>query len=79
MKSLLEKRYVYIRPIAYIRYIELEGGKPSALYVNPGTIRLLERRHVFTRIRAYLRYIEPERVKPSVLYQNPGAISFFEN
>ena len=79
MKSFLEKRYVSIRPIPYIRYSEPERGKPSAFYVNPGTIRRFERRHVFTRIRAYLRYIEPEGGKPSALYQNPGAISLFEN
>ena len=45
---------------------EPEGGKPSALYQNPGTIRLFEKR--FFRIRGYLRYIEPDGGKPSALY-----------
>ena len=30
--------YVFARIRAYLRYGEPEGGKPSALYQNPGTI-----------------------------------------
>ena len=36
----LQKRYVLVRIRAYLHYIEPEGGKPSALYQNPGTISL---------------------------------------
>ena len=28
---------------AYLRYIEPDGGKPSALYQNPGTITRFEK------------------------------------
>ena len=34
------KRYVFVRIRAYLRYGEPEGGKPSALYQNPGTMSL---------------------------------------
>ena len=39
--------YVFARIRAYLSYGEPEGGKPSALYQNPGTISL------FDRTRAY--------------------------
>ena len=39
----LTKRYVFVRTRAYLRYVEPEGGKPSALYQNPGTISLFDK------------------------------------
>ena len=68
--SFLEKRYVFIRIRAYLRYIEPEWGEPSTLHQNPGTISLFAK-------TAYLRYIEPEGWEPSPLHQNPGTISLF--
>ena len=35
--------YVFARIRAYLRYGEPEGGKPSALYQNPGTISRFEK------------------------------------
>ena len=34
---------MYVRIRAYLRYLEPEGGKPSALYQNPGTINPSEK------------------------------------
>ena len=66
-----------LRIRAYLRYIEPEGRKPSALDQNRDTTSLFEKLYVSVRIRVYLRYIEPEGRKPSTLYQNPGTINPF--
>ena len=34
---------MYVRIRAYLRYLEPEGGKPSTLYQNPGTINPSEK------------------------------------
>ena len=34
---------MYVRIRAYLRYLEPEGGKPNALYQNPGTINPSEK------------------------------------
>ena len=57
-----------LRIKAYLRYGETGGGKPSALYQNPGTISLFDK----------TLHLRPEGGKPSALYQNPGTISLFD-
>ena len=39
----LREGYIFVRIRAYLRYIEPEGRKPSALYQNPGTISRFEK------------------------------------
>ena len=73
-KNFLGKRYVFIRSIAYLRYIEHEGGKPSTRYQNPGTIRYFAKPQCFRSNSILYPPYRTRRGQPSALYQSPAAL-----